>query len=399
MTSALASAAAAPPATALAATGPISVEMTTRLDLAPDDQAALDLLLAKRPEVAVFLSRPWLSGFFSEPPDAVAPALVLLRQGSALRGIVPIAVRERATHTTVSLLGGSFGSDRVDLVAACGFETAASDAFIEWLCGTFGSKGFVFELRDAPSSSALWGAIHRAIDGRTLRGALQPRDISTLPYLDLKERPSALPEGASTAASARSLDKHRRWLERRCRLRIEVLDDPDEVVDAFGYLASFLHARWAGTPEGSALDDARTRRFHERALPLLLRAGSLRMVRLSADAGKTIAVFYGMASGPWWGYYLCGYDREWAGRIHLGQVTLDAAIGLARQHGAAEFDFLKGAHRNKYAWPVKERTTLDVDLFSDRSGPQLRRAARATRDAAAALAKSARGVVYPRRRR
>jgi hypothetical protein len=103
-------------------------------------------------------------------------------------------------------------------------------------------------------------------------------------------------------------------------------------------------------------------------------------------------VFYGMASGTWWGYYLCGYDREWAGRIHLGQVTLDAAIDLARREGATEFDFLKGAHRNKYAWAVKERTTLDADLFSDGLGPQLTRAARATREAAAGLTKSVRAV-------
>ena len=174
----------------------------------------------------------------------------------------------------------------------------------------------------------------------------QPRELATLPYLDLKERPSAIPSAAPAAAFARSLEKHRRWLDNRCRLGIDVLADRDQVMDAFGSLVSFLHTRWHGSTDRSALDDPRTRRFHEAALPRLLNAGCLRMIRLSADGQRTIAVFYGMARGPWWGYYLCGYDREWAGRIRLGQVTLAIAIDIARRDGAAEFDFLKGAHRN-----------------------------------------------------
>jgi CelD/BcsL family acetyltransferase involved in cellulose biosynthesis len=372
---------------------PVAIEVRHDLEISNDDVVAIDRMLAARPDVSVFLSRPWLSGFFSDPPSGVKPALVLVRLGHLLRGVAPVAIRRTRGCTHVSLLGGAFGSDRVDLVGTRGFETVASDAFIGWLAETFGRDGFLLELRDVPSTSALWGAIHRATDEGKLRGALQPRDVATLPYLDLKERPSAVPSAAPATASARSLAKHRRWLENRCQLRIDLLDTRDEVMDAFGSLVSFLHARWRGGHDGSALDDPRTRRFHEAALPRLLTAGCLRMIRLTADGERTIAVFYGMARGTWWGYYLCGYDREWAGRIRLGQLTLDAAIDLARREGAAEFDFLKGAHRNKYAWPVRERTTLDADLFSEAPGAQLTRAARAARDAVAAVGKAGRSLM------
>jgi CelD/BcsL family acetyltransferase involved in cellulose biosynthesis len=372
------------------ASAPLSVELTSGLDLGFADAAGLDRLLSSRSEIAVFLSRPWLSGFAGDAPAGVEPRFVIFRQRGVLRGVVPIAIRKALTHVRVSLLGGSFGSDRVDLIAARGFEAAASDAFVQWLADSFGRTGFLLELRDVPATSPLWGGIHRALEAGTLRGALQPREVSTLPYLDLRERPGPAVSTTPASQTARSLEKHRRWLENRCQLRIDVLGEPGEVMDAFGSLVQFLHARWRGAREGSALDDARTRRFHQTVLPLLLRAGSLRMIRLSADGARTIAVFYGIASGPWWGYYLCGYDREWAGRIHLGQVTLAAAIDCARAEGAREFDFLKGAHRNKYSWPVRERTTLDADLFSDGPGAQLIRAARAARDAAAAAGKSAR---------
>jgi CelD/BcsL family acetyltransferase involved in cellulose biosynthesis len=115
------------------------------------------------------------------------------------------------------------------------------------------------------------------------------------------------------------------------------------------------------------------------------------MIRTTAD-GRTVAVFYGLAAGAWWGYYLAGYDREWAGRIHLGQVNLATAIEMAAAEGAAEFDFLKGAEPVKYVWPVRERTAIDADVFSRGCGVQLARASRATRDATAALSKSARAL-------
>jgi CelD/BcsL family acetyltransferase involved in cellulose biosynthesis len=138
-------------------------------------------------------------------------------------------------------------------------------------------------------------------------------------------------------------------------------------------------------------------RFQRHVLPLLARQGLLRMFRLRAD-GRTVAVFHGVASGREWGYCLAGYDREWAGRIHLGQITLAAAIDLAAQEGAAEFDFLKGAHAVKYLWPVRERVTLDAEVYSEGRGPQLARAGWAARQAAAACARSARSPFRKRHR-
>jgi CelD/BcsL family acetyltransferase involved in cellulose biosynthesis len=371
----------------------LSVELKPDLDLAGDDAVALDRILANRPEVAVFLSKPWLSGFFAEQAASVRPALAILREGKTLRAAVPLAVRQTLTHVRVSLLGGGSGSDRVDLVAARGFEAIASDAFLAWLDRAFG--GFLLELRDVPAGSPLWGAVHRGTAEGRVRGVLQPREVHTLPYLDLREAPAADLRTAPCAQSLRSLAKHRGKLERRCALGITIIEDAGEALEAFGALVEFQHARWRGVPGGSALDDPARQRFHRRVIPLLLAAGRLRMIRLSA-AARTVAVFYGLASGPWWGYYSCGYDRAWAGRIHLGQVTLGAAIELASAEGAAQFDFLKGAERIKYAWPVHERTTLDADLFSEQPGAQLTRARRATRDAAAALTKSARDLFLAR---
>ncbi|HEY6359567.1 MAG TPA: GNAT family N-acetyltransferase [Vicinamibacterales bacterium] len=363
----------------------LSIEARRDLDLGLEDAVALEALVATRPYVGVFLSPAWLAGFLAEPPDGSEPLLLLMREGGTLRGMVPIAVRRTLTHVRVSLLGGGAGSDRVDLLAARGYEAPCADLFLSWLADSFG-RGSVLELQDVPGSSPLWAAIHRAGIERRHRLVLVPREIHPVPYLDLLE-PGSRPSGEVTRGST-SLARHRRWLEQRCRLRIERLRDPGEVMSAFETLVRFLCVRWRGHG-GSALDDPRAERFHRRVLPLLLAEGRLRMIQLSADM-RPIAVYYGLGLGTWAGYYLAGYDREWAGRIHLGQITLATAMDLAAQDGATEFDFLKGAERTKYLWRVRERATVNADVYSAQAGPQALRAIRAVRDAAVALAKTAR---------
>ena len=371
--------------------GRLTIELRSNLDLRREDCEALDSLIEARPRAGVFASKAWLSGLFAEPPAGVTPSMALIREGAALRGVAPLGIRRTSTRACVQLLGGGYGSDRVDLLTVRGCEAACSDALLAWAEECFGRKGFVLELRDVPDDSSIWGAVHRAGFERTLQLALQPREIHTLPYLPLAGPESGLAPDAWPLARRQSLAKHRRMLERRGRLRIDLLQDRSEVASAFESLAGFLHARWNGRGEGSVLDDPRMVRFHRRTLPLLLAEGRLRMIRLSSDI-RTVAVFYGIASGGWWGYFLAGYDRGWAGRIHLGQITLAAAMELATREGAVEFDFLKGPERIEYLWPVRERATMDADVYSHRPGPQLHRAARAARDAAAALAKSTRNL-------
>lgn len=361
------------------ATGRISVEIRRDLDLRPEDDVALTGLIASRPDVGVFVSRAWLSGLFAEPPSGVEPQLVLFREGAVLRAVAPIAVRRRRAHVVVGLLGGGVRSDRVDMLAARGFEAVCADAFLAWIGDAFG-RGYIIELRDVPADSPLWGALLRAKAGRTPL-VCEPLETHVLPYLGLAE---------SRGYSPKALDKDRCKLQRRGKVRIELLQDPSDAISAFDSLSEFLHARWRDHG-GSAFEHPSVDRFHRHVIPLLLRDGYLRMIRVSIDM-RPIAVFYGLSVAKWWGYYMPGFDREWAGRIHLGQINTAAAIDLAEREGAEEFDFLKGVEPVKYLWPVRERSAWDVDVYSAHSTSQLSRALRAARDSAAAVVKSARGL-------
>jgi hypothetical protein len=371
----------------------LTVECRRDVNWSPIDRLAIDRLIDARPHVGVFLSSAWLSGLFAVPPPGVEPSVLVFREAGQLRGLVPLGVRATFAGVRITLLGGGIGSDRVDLLAARGYEARLSDMFLDWLTATFGERGFVLEFRDVPDDSPIWGAIRRAVEEKHLPFVLVPTEVYAMPYLALAEREAGSPD--ERAAQAVSLKRQYGRLARRGHLAIDVLDDADEALAALDVLAQMLRARWgAGV---SALDTPRTFAFHEHVVPRLLDEGHLRMIRVMSSE-RTVAVCYVLAggsnvprvgaAGKWWGYLLAGYDRQWAGRIHLGRVAAAASVDLAARDEVHTFDFLKGAERFKYLWPVREHVSIDADLYSGTSRSQMTRAIRATRHAAVAIVKS-----------
>jgi CelD/BcsL family acetyltransferase involved in cellulose biosynthesis len=363
----------------------LSLELIHDSQWRPADLAGLHQLIEQRPHVGVFLSPAWLSGYFSTPPTTYRPCVALVREGSRLRGMAPLGIRDTTGQLRVTLLGGGGESDRTDLIAARGYEARCADALLAWFKSSVDPRDFVLELRDVPDDSPLWAAIHRF--NATRHVVLQPREIHPAPYLEVADYRSNT--AVRLAPLAKSLAKHRHWLEQRGHVRVDVLRDRGEVLAAFDVLIGFLHDRWAAAGRVSAFDDPVKQAFHRRVLPRLISDGLLRMVRVSVDL-RTVAVIYALAAGTWWGCYQIGYDRAWSRKIHLGRLAFAFAMDLAAEEGALQFDFLKGAESVKYLWPVRERITVDADVFAGGGGAQLTRATRAARDIGVALVQSVR---------
>jgi CelD/BcsL family acetyltransferase involved in cellulose biosynthesis len=376
--------------------GKLTLAVRRDVEWSPEDLASLDRLIESRPHVGLFLSRSWLSGFFADPPADEEPTIVECREDGVLRGLIPLTIRRARECVHVGLLGGALGSDRVDLLAARGFESQWADMFLDWIQESFGRDGFTLRLRDVPDDSPLWSGICRAMHEKRLPLTLVPRQVNALPYISLGD----LHGGSARDAwgNTSSMIKHRRWLEHRGVLSIDTIRDGGDALLAFEQLTEWLDARWGAH---SATRHPRAARFHRHVIPLLAAERRLRMVRLRSDK-QCVAMCYGLAcgdqrtaadsTGGWWAYYLAGYDRAWAGRIHLGRVVVAVTIDMAVREGATQFDFLKGAERYKYYWPVRDRVTIDADVYSSTAGAQLARARHAARELAAALVKSGRNL-------
>ena len=205
------------------ATGPISVELRRDLDLRagrcsgprPPDRGPA--------RSGVFLSQPVAVGLLRRPAGrASSPRWSCCgRAGSSVESCRSRSARRPRTPRC-RLLGGALGPIASIWLPARGFEAAASDAFVCSGCAT------TFGARDSSSSSATCRRLARcggryiAPRRRTTSRALQPREISHAAVPGSEGTTvAAAPDARRRPPAPRSLDKHRRWLERRCRLRIE----------------------------------------------------------------------------------------------------------------------------------------------------------------------------------
>lgn len=129
-----------------------------------------------------------------------------------------------------------------------------------------------------------------------------------------------------------------------------------------------LHrTRWTAKGESGVLMDPRVQDHHRRAIPLLARAGLLRLHALTVE-GKVIAIFYGMADPRHCKercvyYYLNGFDLEHKD-LSPGTLLLALALEEARKEGAQGIDLLRGGEEYKELWGAEFRPTYAVEYLA-----------------------------------
>ncbi len=122
-----------------------------------------------------------------------------------------------------------------------------------------------------------------------------------------------------------------------------------------------LHAKcWQARGQCGVLADPRGLAFHRAAVPLLLRAGLLRMQAIRLR-GRIAAVAYAMLAADQIFFYLTGYDPDVAfespGTLLLGHMLHQAA-----RDGRREAHFLRGDESYKYAWGGVDRRNAGRSL-------------------------------------
>lgn len=134
---------------------------------------------------------------------------------------------------------------------------------------------------------------------------------------------------------------------------------------AFEELVRMHTASWQQRGEAGVVADARVLAWHCEAIPLLQRAGLLRLGVLRLD-DVAISAFYALADPP--GriarkeyFYLIAYSPEHAG-LRPGNVLLAEAIEQAALDGIAEVDMLRGEEGYKKQWHVEPVPTVGVEM-------------------------------------
>lgn len=164
----------------------------------------------------------------------------------------------------------------------------------------------------------------------------------------------------------RNIGYYWRRAERAGKVALQTAAE-ENALSLWDKLVDLHRARWTAKGESGVLMDPRVKDHHRRAIPLLARAGLLRLHALTLEE-KVIAVFYGLADPRHRKnrsvyYYLNGFDLEHRD-LSPGTLLLALALEEARKEGAQGIDLLRGGEEYKELWGAEFRPTYAVEHFA-----------------------------------
>lgn len=283
---------------------------------------------------------PWWRQF---GPEGRLRALALrLRADRTLVGFVPLYVYTDLTaKRSKLLLAGAGTSDYLDGVWAAERE----------VLGTFVTE----PLRE---ESSRWDecSLEQLREDSPLALAAAGLGVR----LAEAEALSELEVGAALPPKLRAnLGRYRRRAEAHGPLRFEVAQSMGDALAGFEDLVRFHRLRWEGRGQAGVLRDPRVRAHHREAIPRLLDAGILRILRL-VFGEETVSILYAMADAETRAerrlyLYLIGFEQRFA-ELSPGTLLLHEVWRYARENGFHKLDLLRGGEAYKELWGAESRT-------------------------------------------
>ncbi|UDY37704.1 GNAT family N-acetyltransferase [Dermatobacter hominis] len=310
-------------------------------DLAP----AWDELVDRQAMPSAFLRSWWLGAAAAGRPQVVCCFDGDELVGGAAFEVDAIGRGGTGLERVRSLGQGPLAPDHLDVVAAPGRRAEVAREVLGWLRRP-GSR-----LVDLDGLAAT-GALARVLSRHEMTRTGAP--FSPLPAdLDayLADRPGQL---RSTISRTR-----KRMVKAGATIRRVGPDDADR---ALADLARLHDHRWA---DDSGFLDAWDR--FERAARAGLQDGSV-VVHEAVDAdGQVVATELDVRAATSIAFYQAGRstDREWRG---VGSVLKADVVGWAIEHGATEYDLLRGDEAYKSDWATDRREVVRVRFGSGTAG-------------------------------
>jgi CelD/BcsL family acetyltransferase involved in cellulose biosynthesis len=309
-----------------------------------DTPAALAPHLSAWDALAVAAGRPycapaWMLSWWrhAAPAGALLRTLVLV-EGDELVAIGPFYARRTMIGPLYELLGSSVAG-RIEPLALPGREEEAARAFTHALSKEEplpAAVHFHLAVRGSPWPELFrrsWPGKVRVIGGEAKRAptvSLAGRDFDA--YIAARE-----------AKLRGKLRRHRRRLEEH-GARYRLLDTHEEVRRGLADFARLHYGRWEDRGGSGALNP-RIERMLEDVEQELLDDGRFRLFAIEID-GRTISAQLFIAAGGEVGYWLGGFDPEWA-RYGPGNQGVLAAVKDGLERGERRVDLGPGAQEYK----------------------------------------------------
>lgn len=338
--------------------GPLRVEVIEdvgRFRALRDEWTAL---LERSAADGLFLTWEWLFTWWRHLSGGARLHVLAVWSDGEMVGLAPLLLRRRraleAPFPVLEFLGGTAGSDYLDLVLRSGSESQAVDALADYL----GAEKLALRLTQVrPGSSAAVLAAELERRGWWLDAV--STEVCPLVTWPAPSWDSYL----ATLTSKDRVDFRRRLnnLSKQFEVRFEQAETEEGRRETLRALFALHDSRWRERGGSTALHTPALRSFHDEVTALALTRGWLRLYLLVLD-GQPVAAQYSFRYRGTFYDYQKGFDPSY-GRHGIGLITVGLTIKRAIEEGAAEYDFLHGAEPYKFRWAGQVRELSRLELF------------------------------------
>lgn len=295
-------------------------------------------LVGHCPDSTVFQSPEWLSTWQRTFCTAGTEIRVFLAtEGERLVGLAPLYSVSKAGEKGWHLVGEDYSDYQVFSVQD------GSQLVVEALLKAMDlhlPRGEKIHIPDVPNGSALQLQLSRQASLRTSGVFLT--SLVQCPSLRIKGNGA----GVRQVLEKASLRRSRRSLEKMGELRIDHLDQADEIRPLLpGFFNQHIE-RWSGTPSPSLFLNEANRRFYTDIVSSLGSVGATLFTTIRV-AGEPIAQHFGLRSGSRLLWYKPTFSPAFA-EHSPGDSLISALIERGVEGSIEELDFTRGQERFKY---------------------------------------------------
>jgi len=169
----------------------------------------------------------------------------------------------------------------------------------------------------------------------------------------------------------KSLKRHENGLKRLGEVTFHTYSQADSVLPRLQTFFDQHIERWHGTESPSLFNDQANCAFYTQLTKQLDGSGSLRYSELMLD-GQLVAAHFGFLFAGTFIWYKPSYAIAYA-KKSPGEVLIRHLLRLAKEEGAAVFDFTIGGEAFKYRFATEDPTVTNLYVSSSRARARLRR--------------------------
>jgi CelD/BcsL family acetyltransferase involved in cellulose biosynthesis len=318
-----------------------------------------DALLSEYPHSTIFSTYewlvPWWRAFGGEDRLLV---LTFRDASSALVGLAPLALTTRRAFPVrlrfLRLMGdGSHDSDNLDLPVRSGWETAFSQALLDWMQRN-AELWDVCELNALPSQSAVGAKLLQDLGQRKWKYFVSTRSQTVV---ELAESWESYLKGISSKERGK-IGLRTRRLEKRYEVRIRRCAEEGEIDALLGALYALHGKHWELRGLPGTLHSPARRQFYQELAPLLLARRRLEFWVLELQ-GKIVAAQFGLRHGTTVFSLQEGFDPDYAADS-VGYVLRSRVLKQLIADGVRRYDFLGGTDESKMRWGAEVGSYLNL---------------------------------------